>query len=159
MFRTVAVSSLLALALVPAGQTTAFAQATAPAAPPASAQNAAAPVAATPENAAAFIGDWTLSAEGANGPATFALTVKDDGGKVAGEISSEMQAKTPITDVWKGANNLILKYTFDYQGMAVPVVITLTPGAGDKVDAQFDFADGAYQMAGTAKKGPGSPQR
>jgi hypothetical protein len=158
MFRTAAVSSFLALALIPAGQMTAFAQAAAPAASPAAAQNPAAPVAATPENAAAFIGDWTLSAEGANGPATFALAVKNDGGKVAGEISSEMQAKTPITDVWKGANSLILKYNFDYQGMAVPVVITLTP-SGDKVDAQFDFADGAYQMAGTAKKGQGSPRQ
>ena len=151
MFRTVAVSSFLALALIPAGQTTAFAQAAVPAASPSAAQTPAAPVAATPENAAAFIGDWTLSAEGANGPATFALSVKNDAGKVAGEISSEMQAKTPITDVWKGANNLILKYNFDYQGMAVPVVITLTP-SGDKIDAQFDFADGAYQMLGSATK-------
>ena len=62
MFRTVAVGSLLALALIPAGEKTAFAQAAAPAAAPAPAQNAPAPVAATPENAAAFIGDWTLTA-------------------------------------------------------------------------------------------------
>jgi hypothetical protein len=152
MFRTVAVSSLLALALIPAGQTTAFAQAAAPAASSSAAQNPAAPVAATPDNAAAFLGDWTLSAEGANGPATFALTLKNDAGKVAGEISSEMQPKTPISDIWKGANDLILRYSFDYQGMAVPVAITLTPGTGDKVDAQFDFADGAYQMLGSATK-------
>jgi hypothetical protein len=157
MFRTVAVSSFLALALIPAGQTTAFAQAPAPAATPA-AQNSAAPVAATPENAAAFLGDWTLTAEGANGPATFNLTVKNDAGKVVGEISSEMQPKTPITDVWKGARDLTLRYNFDYQGMSVPVVVTLTPGA-DKTDALIDFADGAYQMAGTAKKGQGTPQQ
>jgi hypothetical protein len=155
MFRTVAVSSLLALALIPAGQTTASAQA--PAAAPA-APNSAAPVAATPENAAAFIGDRPLRADGANGPATFNLTVKNDAGKVVGEISSEMQPKTPITDVWKGAKDLTLRYNFDYQGMSVPVVVTLTPGA-DKTDALIDFADGAYQMAGTAKKGQGSPQQ
>jgi hypothetical protein len=158
MFRTVAVGLLLALALIPAGEKTAFAQAAAPAAAPAPAQNAPAPVAATPENAAAFIGDWTLTAEGANGPATFNLTVKNDAGKVVGEISSEMQPKTPIADVWKGGKDLTLRYNFDYQGMSVPVVVTLTPGA-DKTDALIDFADGAYQMAGTAKKAQGSPQQ
>jgi len=119
--------------------------------PAAQAPAAAAPAAATPESAAAFIGDWTITAEGANGPATFALSVKNTDGKVGAEISSEMQPLQAITDVTMSGTNLVLKYLFDYQGTPVPVVVTLKP-ADDKVAADLDFADGAYQMAGTATK-------
>ena len=119
--------------------------------PAAQAPAAAAPAAATPESAAAFIGDWTITAEGANGPATFALSVKNTDGKVGAEISSEMQPLQAISDVTMSGTNLVLKYLFDYQGTPVPVVVTLKP-ADEKVGADLDFADGAYQMAGTATK-------
>ena len=35
---------------------------------------------ATAENASSFIGDWTQSAQGPQGPAEFALTLKVDAG-------------------------------------------------------------------------------
>ncbi len=114
-------------------------------------QAPATPAAATPEAAAAFLGDWTITAEGANGPATFALSVKVDNGKVGAEISSDMQPLQAITDITTSGTSLVLKYMFDYQGTPVPVVVTLKP-ADDKVGAQLDFADGAYQMTGTATK-------
>lgn len=112
---------------------------------------APAPNAATPENASTFIGDWTITAEGPNGPATFALSVKAGDGKVTAEISSDAQPLQAITDVTKDDTSLVLRYLFDYQGMAVPVVVTLTP-SGEKVGAHLDFADGAYLMDGTAAK-------
>jgi hypothetical protein len=152
MFRRLTISFLFAMAAVslqlarPAAQAAAATQA--PAAP-APAATAAAP--ATAESAAAFMGDWTITAEGANGPATFALAVKNTDGKVGAEISSEMQPLQAITDVTMSGTNLVLKYLFDYQGTPVPVVVTLKP-ADDKVAADLDFADGAYQMAGTATK-------
>ncbi len=48
-------------------------------------------------------------------------------------------------------NNLVLNYTLDVQGMSVPTVITLVP-VGDKWKASFDFADGQFQVDGTADK-------
>jgi hypothetical protein len=147
MFRRLTISFVLVLALISLGVKGAAAQAAAPAAPVAS----GAPAAATPESAAAFLGDWTLAAEGPNGPATFALAVKAKDGTVGAEISSEMQPLQQITDVTMSGASLVLKYLFDYQGTPVPVVVTLKP-ADDKVGAQLDFADGAYQMSGTATK-------
>ena len=102
-------------------------------------------------DAAPFIGDWTLTMDGQNGPALFALKLKVDADKVTGEISSEQMAPTAIADIKKADKSLVLSYTFDYQGMPVGAVITLTP-ADDKTAATIDFAGGAYVMNGTAAK-------
>ena len=45
----------------------------------------------------------------------------------------------------------MLKYVLDVQGMSIPAVITLIPD-GDKWKAGFDFADGQFQVNGTADK-------
>jgi hypothetical protein len=150
MLRKLTVPFLVVVATISLARETPGAQSPAAgsAAPP-TAQ--AGPAPATAESAAAFLGDWTLAAEGPNGPATFALLVKVEEGKVAAEISSDMQPRQAITDVTTSGADLILKYLFDYQGTPVPVVVTLKPAA-DKVGAQLDFADGAYQMTGTATK-------
>lgn len=129
--------------------------------PPLTAQAAvtvAAPavVPATPENAAAFIGDWTLAANGPNGPSSFALTVKNAEGKVVGEISAEMMPRQVIEDISKSDAALRLYFTFDYQGTPVPVVVTLTPADG-KIGAVLDFADGAYVMNGAATRAVAKP--
>ena len=128
------------------------------AAAPMSSVSQAAPAQAAPAagqvsaaEAAPFLGDWTLSMEGQNGPLPMNLTVKVDKDKVVGEISSEMQPLQAITDVKKTDKGLVLSYSFDYQGSPVPVVLMLTP-AGDKMGANLDFAGGAFQMAGTATK-------
>jgi hypothetical protein len=109
------------------------------------------PAAITAADVAAFLGDWTLTLDSPMGPSAMTLSVKTDAGKVGGEISSEMMPKSPIADITKAGANLVLKYSFDYQGNMVPVVITLTPSA-DKVGAHLSFADGAFEMAGTAAK-------
>jgi hypothetical protein len=135
MFRTFVSLSLLVLGLISTAMM-GFAQASA---------------AATPENAAAFIGDWTLSAEGGQGPMQFELSIKVDSGKVVGSLTRAGQASQSIKDVSKYGKSLTLKYDMDYQGTAVPVVIILTPD-GDKVALTIDFANGAYVMSGTAVK-------
>ena len=135
MFRTVVTLSLLVLGLISTA-TTGFSQASA---------------AATPGNAAAFIGDWTLSAEGGQGPMQSELSIKVDSGKVVGSLTRAGQASQSITDISTDGKSLVLKYDMDYQGMAVAVVITLTPD-GDKVALTMDFASGAYTMSGTAVK-------
>ena len=117
--------------------------------PGASAQGVPAP--ATPDNASSFVGDWTLTLQGQDGPGVFALTVKVVEGRVVGEITSEGHPPQAITDIKKSDTNLLLRYTFDYQGMAVSALVTLKPD-GEKVGAVIDFADGAYLMSGTATK-------
>jgi hypothetical protein len=108
-------------------------------------------ISATPASAAPFEGDWVLTADGANGPATFALTVKAEAGKVVAEISSAAMPKQVVTDISTVGPALLLRYAFDYQGMAIPVSLTLTPADG-KIAVHMDFADGAYQMVGGATK-------
>jgi len=67
---------------------------------------------ATPENAAPFIGDWTLSAQGDQGPAQFGLTLKVDEGKVVGSVSMG-QGGQPVTDISLNGKTLVLKYYID----------------------------------------------
>lgn len=141
MFRRLALSSLLMAVIM---GTSIAAQTQAPAAPPG-------PTPATPENAAAFLGDWTLSGSGANGPAEFTLTVKAEKSTVIAEITLPQIGPQKITDISKAGPSLVLKYNFDYQGSPIPVVLSLTP-RGDKVEMTMDFAGGSYQMTGTATK-------
>ena len=142
MIRTLASASLIALTFMASISARVNAQAPAPV-----------PVAveATPENAAAFVGDWVLNGTGQNGPTTFALNIGAVGGKLLGEISGEAVPRQIVNGLSKVGDALTLRYDFDYQGMAIPVVLTLTPADG-KVSMAMDFAQGAYQMTGTATK-------
>ena len=107
---------------------------------------------ATPADAAPFVGDWTLTLQGPNGPGTFELSVKIEKEKVLAEIASEMLPKQPITSITMAAKTLVLGYSFQWEGNPVDAVVSLTPAADDKMTAQIDFAGGAYVMTGTAAK-------
>jgi hypothetical protein len=102
----------------------------------------------TPAQAAPFLGDWTLSLQGDRGPAEFALSVRSENGKVLAEIGSDQMPKQTVTDITRSADTMTLRYSFDYQGTPVAVVVSLTLDA-DKVKAAMDFADGAYAISGT----------
>ena len=106
----------------------------------------------SPADAAPFVGDWTLALQGQNGPATLDLAVKVEKDKVVGEIKSAELPAQAITDVTKVDKSLVLRYSFDYQGNAIPAVVSLMPGDDGKTSAQIDFAGGAYIMSGTATK-------
>ena len=120
----------------------------------AAAQSALVP--ATPDNAAPFLGNWTLNGTGANGPASFALSVKAEGGKVLAEISGPQMPRQPIADISKAATALVLAFSFDYQGQPIPVALTLTPADG-KIGVYMDFAAGAYILEGGATKAEPKP--
>src|SRR5262245_39869836 len=107
---------------------------------------------ATPADAAPFVGDWTLTMQGPNGPGTFALSVSVEKEKVVGEISSEQLPKQPITSITMADKTLVLGYSFTWEGNPVESVVSLTPAAEGKTTAQIDFAGGAYVMTGTAEK-------
>lgn len=142
MSRSALTSFCLALALA-AGPVAAFAQA--PAA------TAAAPAGVTAAEAGPFLGDWTITGQSDMGPFVIALSMAVEEESVVGTMSSEIQAATKITDVTKSGDNLVLRYYFDYEGNAVPAMVTLAPKA-DKLDATFSFAEGAFVMSGVGAK-------
>jgi hypothetical protein len=103
--------------------------------------------------ATAFLGVWELGLDSPQGAVTVEVTLKDQGGKVAASVSMAPIVPEPlnVTDVTKEGTNLVLKYTLDFQGQAIPAKVSLVPdGAGYK--ASFDFAEGQFVMDGTAKK-------
>jgi hypothetical protein len=111
-------------------------------------QGAAQPVPATPQNAAAFVGDWTVDA----GDASLTLSVKVVEGKLVGEVTAQTGTHAVETMSIAGPS-LVLGYNFDYQGMAIDSVVTLTPNDKTKtIDVLLDFANGAAQFPGTATK-------
>jgi len=110
------------------------------------------PAQATPADAAPFLGDWTLTLQGPNGPGAFDLSIKTDKEKVVAEIANANMPTQPITDIAKPDKTLVLRYTFAYEGNPVDAAVSLTPGEEGKVNAQIDFAGGAYIMTGTAAK-------
>jgi hypothetical protein len=112
---------------------------------------AAAPAGVTPADAKPFLGNWNIAGESPMGPFAVSLSVAVEEGKVVGTISSEIQAPTAIADITKSGDNLILRYSFDYDGNAVPAVLTLTSKA-ENIDAYFSFADGAFEMGGVGTK-------
>jgi hypothetical protein len=116
----------------------------------AAAQQAAGPVSAA--DAAPFLGDWTLALEGPNGPGKFTLSVKMEKEKPAAELVTEAMGTPVITDIAKADKALLLSYSFLYENNPVDAVVRLTPAPEGKMNAQIDFAGGAYVMSGTATK-------
>ena len=112
----------------------------------------AAPTPVTPAQAAAFLGDWTLSVTSQMGPMTYGVSVMNDGGKVGATISSDTLPKVNISDISMAGQNLILRYTFDYQGTSVKSVVTLIP-RGAELGVAMSLMDGQFEMSGTGTKG------
>jgi hypothetical protein len=112
--------------------------------------------AAAPAIAAAdlapFLGEWTMTLSGPNGPGTFMLSVRTEKDKPAADVSSDQMPKQAISDFSIAEKSLVLGYSFTWEGNAVNAVITLTPAPDGVTKAQIDFAGGAYVMTGTATK-------
>ena len=106
----------------------------------------------TTSEAAPFLGDWTLTLQGPNGPGTFALSVRTESEKVTGEISAEVLGTQPITSILLVDRSLVLAFSFNYEGNPVEAAVSMTPDKEGKTAAQIDFAGGAYTMTGTAEK-------
>ncbi len=115
-------------------------------------QAAAAAPGIAPADLAPFLGDWTLTLSGPNGPATMDLSVRTEKDKPAADLSSEALPKQPITDFSMSEKTLVMGYSFTWEGNPVSAVISMSPAAEGAMKAQIDFAGGAYVMAGTAAK-------
>ena len=69
--------------------------------------------------AKAFVGTWTLSLESPQGAFEQSLVIKDASGKLAAEVTSQMQpGAVAITDIAKSGTDLVLKFAGDFQGNA-----------------------------------------
>jgi len=114
---------------------------------------AAAQASLSAADAAKFMGAWVLGLDTPQGALTMNLTLKDDGGKVAGQLTSDIAPDAQaIKDISKEGENLVLKYELDFQGQAIPAQITIAPDGADKWKANFDFAGGQFVVDGTAVK-------
>jgi hypothetical protein len=113
--------------------------------------SAQAPAPLPTADAAKFMGAWLLSLESPQGAFSMTLTLSDNDGNVAGELTSDMAPPQKVTDISKAGNDLVLKYQGDFQGQAFAAKITLTP-VEDKLGINFDIMDGQFMMAGVGTK-------
>ena len=102
-------------------------------------------------DAAKFMGAWLLTLESPQGAFSMTLTLSDNDGKVAAELTSDIAPPQKVTDISKAGNDLVLKYQGDYQGQAFAAKITLTP-VEDKLGINFDVMDGQFMMTGVGTK-------
>ena len=106
------------------------------------------------DTAAKFLGTWTLQFEGGpQGAFGMTLALRADAGKVAGDITTDMNP-TPqaITDFAKPAEDLVATFTVDAQGNSFPLKLTLTPDGDDKVKVLLEVGDGQFSLSGTGTK-------
>jgi hypothetical protein len=111
----------------------------------------------SPVDAAPFLGDWAVMVNMNAFQATFAVSVKANGGKVTGTVRYEGQPTIDVSDISLSGNNLVLKYFGTMGGNPIPTVLTLTlDGAG--LRANMNVMDGQFEMSGTGtKQAPGAP--
>ncbi len=106
-----------------------------------------------PADAGSFMGMWALTLDGPQGAFEQALTLKDESGKVVGEMSNEMQPEVQkVTDISKDKDSLVLKFAGNFQGNPFDAMITMTPDGTDKVKVSFDINGGQFSMSGTGIK-------
>src|SRR5262245_26104697 len=106
-----------------------------------------------PADAGAFMGSWTLALDTPQGSFEQSLVLKDEGGKVVAEMSSQMQPEVQkVTDVSKKGTDLLLKFAGNFQGNPFDALITLTPDGTDKCKVTFDINGGQFTMNGTGTK-------
>lgn len=111
-----------------------------------------APAIAVAQDAKAFVGDWVLTIEGRRGPQERPLSIKDTAGKLSAELGGGRGGPVTITDVTVKGTEATLKWSQDFQGNAVPIVMTLTLQKDGTLVVKQDMAGGQFNSSGTGKK-------
>ena len=104
------------------------------------------------QDAKAFVGEWVLTIEGRRGPQERPLTIKDTAGKLSAELGGGRGGPVTITDVTVKGSEATLKWSQDFQGNAVPIVMTLTLGKDGTLTVKQDMGGGQFSSSGTGKK-------
>ena len=118
---------------------------------PATLQPPPTPVKVTPQNAAAFVGEWDLSGQGSNGPASFTLSIKPQGETLTAVLKNSDDVPQTVNEVSMVGSALSLSVTFNNAGNEYPSVVSLTP-SGDKILLHIEISNGLAQLDGTATK-------
>ena len=106
-----------------------------------------------PADAPEFMGEWTLTLESPQGAFEQTLILKDEAGKVIGEMTNQMQPEVQkVTDVSKAKTDLVLKFAGNFQGNPFDAVITITPDGAYKAKVLFDINGGQFSMSGTGTR-------
>ncbi len=106
----------------------------------------------SPGDAGDFMGAWTMSMEGPQGPFEQELDLKDKDGKVVGELTNAVMPMQVITDISKSGADLVMKYEGNFQGNPFSATLTLTPQGANKAKVVFDVNGGMFTMSGSAAK-------
>ena len=107
----------------------------------------------TVADAGAFIGTWVLTLDSPQGPFEQNVVLKDEGGKVIAEITSQIAPEPQkVTDITKTGADLVMKFAGNFQGNAFDAAITMTPDGTDKAKVTFDVNGGQFTMSGTGVK-------
>jgi imidazolonepropionase-like amidohydrolase len=115
--------------------------------PPNAANTDAAPAAASNINVA---GTWTLTVNPpGGGPVTRTLTLKQDGNKITGEISSR-DGMVPIGDVKLSGNELSFIYVLKYNDNEL-IIGARAKIEGDSLSGMMQANDTSYDFSGTRK--------
>jgi len=114
------------------------------------AQTAPTPVKATPQNAAAFLGDWTLNGDGPNGPVAMTLSLTPEGQalKVAFALRDVPQT---VSDTTLADGALAVTLSLDTPAGQLAAALTLTRSDGKTL---FLLDAGMGQVNGVAVKKP-----
>jgi hypothetical protein len=99
--------------------------------------------------AADVSGAWAVTVDSPNGPLEVTLTLKQDGDKLTGTVSSQM-GDAPITGTVKGDD---IEFTMSMDAGGQNMVIKYNAKVdGDKISGSLDFAgQGEIKFAGTKK--------
>jgi len=104
-------------------------------------------------DAGAFMGSWTLTLDSPQGPMEQNVVLKDEGGKLVAEMSSQMQPDVQkVTDITMTGADLVMKFAGNFQGNPFDAAITMTPDGTDKCKVSFDVNGGQFTMSGTGTK-------
>lgn len=104
----------------------------------------------TPAQAAPFLGQWSVSMEGGQGPIQITFNIMDMGGMVHAQVSGPDGGMTDAETSLDGSS-LVLSYSVDFGGQGIPVELTLAPN-GDALDCTMSAGDGQFSANGTAAK-------
>lgn len=119
-------------------------------APLATAGEAAAQSSVPAAEAGAFIGDWDVAIQG-DAPSTIRVNITESEGQVAAVVTGIEGRETPVTQITKSGESLVLGYDTTIQGQALPIEITLTPD-GEGLRANIDLAGGMMTLPGRGAK-------
>jgi hypothetical protein len=99
-------------------------------------------------DAGAFLGEWSVTLDSPQGPFEQTITVFEEDGKVVAEIYNQMQGAQKVADVTMAGDNLVLKFSGDFQGNPFDAAVTMVPDGEDNAKVSFVVNAGMFTMDG-----------